>query len=118
MSREIATADKPFSPNKSLLSRIATQTIASTREYQETVDLLKSQLQRADSKWRCFFKALVVIEFLLHFGNRKCVEWAMENLDSIRALQLFKHADAKAEFRGKKDHAPKFLRCPTSPVDM
>lgn len=118
MSRKTATADKPYSPTKSQLSRVASQTNASTHEYQETVDFLKSQLQCADSKWRCYFKTLVVIEHLLHLGNERCVEWAMENLDSIRALELFSHADEKAKFRGKKDHTPKILRFPTSSVDI
>jgi epsin len=116
MSGKTATADKPFSPTKSQLSKIAAQTNASTHEYQETVAFLESQLQRADSKWRCYFRTLVVIEYLLHFGNERCVRWATENLDSIRALELFNHADGKAKFRGKKDHSLEVLRFPTSPV--
>jgi hypothetical protein len=107
MSGKTATTDKPFSPTRSQLSKIAAQTHASTHEYQETVTFLESQLQRADSKWRCYFRTLVVVEYLLHLGNERCVRWAKENLDSIRALELFNHADGKAKFRGKKDHSPK-----------
>jgi epsin len=117
-SGKLATADKPHSPSKSQLSRVAAQTNASIHEYQETVGFLKSQLQRTDNKWRCYFKILVVIEYLLHLGSERCIEWAKENLDSIRSLELFNHADKKAEFRGKKDHTPKILRYPTSLVDM
>jgi hypothetical protein len=118
MSGKTATADKPFSPIKSQLSNIAAQTNASTHEYQETVAFLESQLQRADSKWRCYFRTLVVIEYLLHHGNERCVRWAMQNLDSIKALELFNHADGKAEFRGKKEYSPRILRFPTSLVDI
>ena len=118
MSKNTATADKPFSPTKSLLSKIAAQTNASTHEYQETVDFLENRLQRSDGKWRCYFKTLVVIEYLLHLGNERCVRWATENLDSIRALELFNHADGKAKFRGMKDHTPKILCFPTSVVDI
>jgi epsin len=106
MSRKIATVDRPYSPKKSQMSRVAAQTNASAHEYQETVDFLKRQLQCADTKWRCFFKILVVIEYLLHFGNEKCVEWAMENLDSIKVLELFNHAEEKAKFKGKRCHSP------------
>jgi hypothetical protein len=60
----------------------------------------------------------VVIEYLLHLGSERCIEWAKENLGSIRALELFNHADEKVKFRGKKDHTHKILRSPTSLVDM
>ena len=118
MYKKTATADKPFSPTKSQLSRVATQTYTSISEYQDTVELLKRQMQCVDGKWRCYFKTLVVIEYLLHLGNERCVRWATENLDSIRALELFNHADGKAKFRGMKDHTPKILCFPTSVVDI
>lgn len=110
--------DKPYSPSKSQLSRVAAQTCASMREYQETVDSLKRQLQYDDSKWRRYFKTLVVIEHLLHLGNERCVEWATENLDSILALKVFNHVDKKAEYKGKKGYIPKILRFTMPLIDM
>jgi epsin len=102
MSSKTATTDKPHSPSKSQLSKVAAQTHCSTHEYQETVDFLKRQLQCVGSKWRCCFKTLVVIEYLLHHGSERCIEWAIENADSIKTLELFKHENEKAEFKGKK----------------
>jgi hypothetical protein len=102
MSSKTATTDKPHSPSKSQLSRVAAQTHGSAHEYQETMDFLKRQLQCLGGKWRCYFKTLVVIEYLLHHGNEKCVEWAIGNTDSIKTLELFNHQDEKAKFIGKK----------------
>jgi len=110
MFKKTATADKPFSPTKSQLSKVAAQTHASAHEYEETVDFLKSQLQSLENKWRCYFKVLVVIEYLLRFGSETCVRWAMENVDTIKALKLFNHVDKKAEFRGKQGCISKTLR--------
>ena len=118
MSRRTATADKPFSPTKSQLSKIAAQTNTSTHECQETLGFLRTQLQCADNKWRVCFRALVVIEYLLHFGNERCVQWAMENLDSIRPLERYNHPDKMHEFRGKEDCTPKILRFSTSLADI
>ena len=37
----------------------------------------------------------MVIEYLLHLGSERCVEWAKENLDSIQVLKVFNHIDKK-----------------------
>lgn len=119
MLEKTATADKPFSPTKSQLNKVAAQTHGLTTEYRDTVDFLKRQMQCVGGKWRCYFKVLVVIEYLLFFGSERCVGWAMENLNSIRALELFSHADEKARFRGeKRSTPPKFFGSPVSSADV
>ncbi|KAL5327966.1 hypothetical protein ACEPPN_005672 [Leptodophora sp. 'Broadleaf-Isolate-01'] len=94
-----ATANKPYNPPKTLLSKIVAQTSSSPHEYLETVAFLNKELQCTNRKWRCCFKALVVVEYLLSFGNENFVGWAKENLESIEALQHFSHDDVKATFR-------------------
>ncbi|CEG83097.1 Putative EH domain binding protein epsin 2 [Rhizopus microsporus] len=57
------------------------------------MDMLDKRLNDKGKNWRHVFKALVVLDYLLHFGSENVVMYAKENVYVIKTLREFQHLD-------------------------
>ncbi|CEI94451.1 Putative EH domain binding protein epsin 2 [Rhizopus microsporus] len=57
------------------------------------MDMLDKRLNDKGKNWRHVFKALVVLDYLLHFGSENVVLYAKENVYVIKTLREFQHLD-------------------------
>ncbi|ORE06277.1 ENTH-domain-containing protein [Rhizopus microsporus var. microsporus] len=87
-----ATSNDPHGPSGVILNELAQLTF-NEHDFIEIMDMLDKRLNDKGKNWRHVFKALVVLDYLLHFGSENVVMYAKENVYVIKTLREFQHLD-------------------------
>ncbi|RCH80675.1 hypothetical protein CU097_001563, partial [Rhizopus azygosporus] len=87
-----ATSNDPHGPSGVILNELAQLTF-NEHDFIEIMDMLDKRLNDKGKNWRHVFKALVVLDYLLHFGSENVVLYAKENVYVIKTLREFQHLD-------------------------
>lgn len=66
---------------------------SSPTDYYEIMDILDLRLNDKAEDWRHLYKALKLLDYLLHEGSELCVQWARKNIYIIKTLREFNHVD-------------------------
>lgn len=69
-------------------------------DFVEIVEMLDHRLRDTGKNWRHVFKALVVIDYLLHAGSENIVLHYQDNRHSIRVLKTFQYLDDNGRDQG------------------
>ena len=94
-----ATSSDPWGPHGSVLTEIAARTHYA-EDRRTILDLLWRRLGERPEQWRCVYKALSVVEFLLAQGSREVVEELCGCARRVAALDSFFFRDAEGKDQG------------------
>ncbi|KAG2490744.1 hypothetical protein HYH03_010899 [Edaphochlamys debaryana] len=88
-----ATRNEPWGPTGTMLAELA-ELSNDPQHLQVIFAVLDYRIRSAEHKWRCVYKALQVLEFLLKRGSPQCLAAAGELLVPLAALSNFQHVGA------------------------
>ncbi|PIA17264.1 ENTH-domain-containing protein [Coemansia reversa NRRL 1564] len=94
-----ATSNEPGSPPGSLMSEIAQATFNQT-DFLGVMEIIDKRMNDKGRLWRHVFKALTVLDFLLHAGSPYVVEYAIDNIFIVKTLREFQHIDDSGRDQG------------------
>jgi len=70
------------------------------RDFVEIMDILDKRLNDSGKNWRHVFKALAVLDYLIHSGSEQVVAYAKQNLYVIKTLKEFQYIDEEGKDQG------------------
>lgn len=71
-----------------------------SREFTEIMDMLDKRLNDSGKNWRHVYKALIVLDYLLHCGSEQVVAYTRENIHIIKTLKEFQYIDDNGRDQG------------------
>ena len=83
-----ATSNDSSPPPASLLQEIAASTYNSIDSVQ-IIDMLEKRLNDSGKNWRHVYKALVVLDYLIHCGSENVVQYFKDNIHYVKTLKEF-----------------------------
>ncbi|KAF9973914.1 hypothetical protein BGZ73_002813 [Actinomortierella ambigua] len=75
------------------------------QEFIEIMEILDKRLNDKGANWRHVFKALTVLDYLLHVGSENVVRYAKENLYIVKTLKEFQYIDTEGKDQGANGEA-------------
>ncbi|KAK8948812.1 Clathrin interactor EPSIN 1 [Platanthera zijinensis] len=87
-----ATSDEPWGPHGSALLELAEATKKFT-ESQMVLNVLWTRLSDTSANWRCIYKALTVIEYLIANGSERIITNIDEQSHQISSLSSFEYVE-------------------------
>ncbi|KAF9161854.1 hypothetical protein DFQ27_008283 [Actinomortierella ambigua] len=94
-----ATSNDPWGPSGTQMNELA-QATYHQQEFIEIMEILDKRLNDKGANWRHVFKALTVLDYLLHVGSENVVRYAKENLYIVKTLKEFQYIDAEGKDQG------------------
>ncbi|KAJ1833002.1 hypothetical protein LPJ63_003084 [Coemansia sp. RSA 2711] len=94
-----ATSNEPGAPSIALMGEIAQATYNQT-DFLGVMEIIDKRMNDKGRLWRHVFKALTVLDFLLHSGSPYVVEYAIDNLFVVKTLREFQHIDDSGRDQG------------------
>ncbi|KAG0287455.1 hypothetical protein BGZ98_004636, partial [Dissophora globulifera] len=70
------------------------------QEFLEIMEILDKRMNDKGKNWRHVFKALTVLDYLLHVGSESVVKYAQENLYIVKTLKEFQYIDEEGKDQG------------------
>jgi epsin len=64
------------------------------------MDMLDKRLNDSGKNWRHVYKALIVLDYLLHCGSEQVVAYTKENIHIIKTLKEFQYVDEDGKDQG------------------
>ncbi|KXS16765.1 ENTH-domain-containing protein [Gonapodya prolifera JEL478] len=95
-----ATSNDPWGPPGHLMGEIAEAT-NNHRDFLEIMEILDKRLNDSGKNWRHVFKALTLLDYLLHCGSEGVISYAKENLYVIKTLKEFQYIDEDGRDQGQ-----------------
>ncbi|GMM49083.1 epsin [Starmerella bacillaris] len=86
------TANTEETPSLQLMQEVADASFDET-ECLLIMDMIDKRLNDKGKYWRHVLKALVLLDYLVHYGGEGAVLWCRENLYLIKTLREFHHRD-------------------------
>ncbi|KAK7204561.1 hypothetical protein BZA70DRAFT_196479 [Myxozyma melibiosi] len=87
-----ATSNDNWGPDASDLDDIALMTF-NIMDFYDIMEMLDKRLNDKGKNWRHVLKALVVLDYALHFGAENVVRWTKDNIYVIKTLREFAYID-------------------------
>ncbi|KAI3647338.1 hypothetical protein MP228_007559 [Amoeboaphelidium protococcarum] len=94
-----ATSNDPWGPSGTQMGEIADCTYR-TQDFMEIMDILDKRLNDSGKNWRHVFKALTLLDYLLHCGSEQVIAYAKQNLYVIKTLKEFQFVDDEGKDQG------------------
>ncbi|KAI8910061.1 hypothetical protein DFJ77DRAFT_115460 [Powellomyces hirtus] len=94
-----ATSNDPWGPSGSLMADISQSTF-NHRDYVEIMEMVDKRLNDSGKNWRHVFKALTLLDYLLHTGSEAVITYARENIHVIKTLKEFQFIDDDGKDQG------------------
>ncbi|KND04682.1 uncharacterized protein SPPG_00395 [Spizellomyces punctatus DAOM BR117] len=94
-----ATSNDPWGPSGSLMAEISQATF-NHRDFLEIMEMIDKRLNDHGKNWRHVFKALTLLDYLLHTGSEAVIAYARENLYVIKTLKEFQYIDDDGKDQG------------------
>ncbi|KAJ3174338.1 hypothetical protein HDU88_000306 [Geranomyces variabilis] len=94
-----ATSNDPWGPSGSLMADISQSTF-NHREYVEIMEMVDKRLNDSGKNWRHVFKALTLLDYLLHTGSEAVITYAREHIHVIKTLKEFQYIDDDGKDQG------------------
>lgn len=94
-----ATCNDESLPSNTLLRQISSAT-NSPGALQSIVKILDKRLNDNGKNWRHIYKALIVLDYLLHDGSDQVTRYLQDNLHCVKTLQQFQYIDSDGIDRG------------------
>ncbi|KAI0352211.1 ENTH-domain-containing protein [Trametes cingulata] len=87
-----ATCNDPWPPSGKEMYELAQMTY-NQNDFVEIMEVLDKRLNDKGKNWRHVFKALLVLDYLLHSGSDNVVRFCEDNLYEIKTLREFQYVD-------------------------
>ncbi|CAL2051526.1 unnamed protein product [Caenorhabditis brenneri] len=87
-----ATSNDPWGPSTALMSEIADLT-HNPMAFTEIMSIVWKRLNDSGKNWRHVYKSLVLLDFLINFGDEKVAQQCRENVFTIETLKDFQHVE-------------------------
>ncbi|MBW0531125.1 hypothetical protein O181_070840 [Austropuccinia psidii MF-1] len=94
-----ATSNDPWGPSGTQMNEIATLTF-NQQDFIEIMEMLDKRLNDKGKNWRHVFKALTLLDYLLHAGSQNVVFYFRENAYIIKTLKEFQYIDEYGKDQG------------------
>ncbi|KAF9128530.1 hypothetical protein BGW39_004983 [Mortierella sp. 14UC] len=94
-----ATSNDPWGPSGSQMNELAAAS-HNQHEFLEIMEILDKRMNDKGKNWRHVFKALTVLDYLLHVGSESVVKYARENLYIVKTLKEFQYIDEEGKDQG------------------
>ncbi|KAG0042428.1 hypothetical protein BGZ83_000467 [Gryganskiella cystojenkinii] len=94
-----ATSNDPWGPSGTQMNELARATF-NEQEFLEIMEILDKRMNDKGKNWRHVFKALTVLDYLLHVGSENVVRYARENLYIVKTLKEFQLIDEDGKDQG------------------
>ncbi|KAF9950046.1 hypothetical protein BGZ72_008232 [Mortierella alpina] len=94
-----ATSNDPWGPSGTQMNELARATFGQ-QEFLEIMEILDKRMNDKGKNWRHVFKALTVLDYLLHVGSENVVKYARENLYIVKTLKEFQYIDEEGKDQG------------------
>ena len=94
-----ATSNDPWGPSGSQMQEVAEFTYSGA-DFMEIMDLIDKRLNDSGKNWRHVFKALTLLDYLIHCGSEQVVAYAKQNLYVIKTLKEFQYIDEEGRDQG------------------
>ncbi len=66
-------------------------------EFMEIMDIIDKRLNDSGKNWRHVFKALTLLDYLIHSGSEQVIAYAKQNLYVIKTLKEFQFIDEEGK---------------------
>ncbi|KAF8932169.1 hypothetical protein BGZ52_010844 [Haplosporangium bisporale] len=94
-----ATSNDPWGPSGTQMNELARATFGQ-QEFLEIMEILDKRMNDKGKNWRHVFKALTVLDYLLHVGSENVVRYARDNLYIVKTLKEFQYIDEDGKDQG------------------
>ncbi|KAG0229966.1 hypothetical protein B0O80DRAFT_490587 [Mortierella sp. GBAus27b] len=94
-----ATSNDPWGPSGTQMNELAMAT-QNPQAFIEIMEILDKRMNDKGKNWRHVFKALTVLDYLLHVGSEDVVRYARENLYIVKTLKEFQYIDEEGKDQG------------------
>lgn len=94
-----ATSNDPWGPPSNLMAEIAELT-RNPLSYNETMSMIWRRLNDHGKNWRHVYKALVLLDHLVHHGSERVTRDCRNNIVAVRTLADFQHVDENGRDNG------------------
>lgn len=94
-----ATSNDPWGPTGQQMNEIAQMTY-NQNDFVEIMEMLDKRLNDKGKNWRHVFKALTVLDYLLHNGSENVIIYFKDNLYIIKTLKEFQYVDEYSKDQG------------------
>ncbi|KAF9163531.1 hypothetical protein BGX21_000187 [Mortierella sp. AD011] len=94
-----ATSNDPWGPSGSQMNELAEATF-NQQAFLEIMEILDKRMNDKGKNWRHVFKALTVLDYLLHVGSENVVKYARENTYVVKTLKEFQYIDEDGKDQG------------------
>ncbi|KAF9328845.1 hypothetical protein BG006_008032 [Podila minutissima] len=94
-----ATSNDPWGPSGAQMNELARASFGQ-QEFLEIMEILDKRLNDKGKNWRHVFKALTVLDYLLHVGSENVVKYAKDNIYIVKTLKEFQYIDEEGKDQG------------------
>ncbi|KAK0551226.1 hypothetical protein OC846_003365 [Tilletia horrida] len=94
-----ATSNDPWGPSGAQMNELA-QLSYNQNDFIEMMELLDKRLNDKGKNWRHVFKALTVLDYLIHAGSENVIIYFRDNLYLVKTLKEFQHIDDYGKDQG------------------
>ncbi|KAF9354830.1 hypothetical protein BGX34_010789 [Mortierella sp. NVP85] len=94
-----ATSNDPWGPSGTQMNELAMAT-HNPQDFVEIMEILDKRLNDKGKNWRHVFKALTVLDYLLHVGSEDVVRYARDNIYIVKTLKEFQYIDDDGKDQG------------------
>ncbi|KAF9360489.1 hypothetical protein BGX26_009179 [Mortierella sp. AD094] len=94
-----ATSNDPWGPSGTQMNELSNATY-NQQDFLEIMEILDKRMNDKGKNWRHVFKALTVLDYLLHVGSENVVKYARENLYIVKTLKEFQYIDEDGKDQG------------------
>ncbi|GHJ86147.1 hypothetical protein NliqN6_2549 [Naganishia liquefaciens] len=94
-----ATSNDPWGPSGTQMNELA-QLTYNQNDFVEIMEMLDKRLNDKGKNWRHVFKALTLLDYLLHAGSENVVLYFKDNIYVIKTLKEFVYVDEDGKDTG------------------
>ncbi|KAE8270099.1 hypothetical protein A4X09_0g2258 [Tilletia walkeri] len=94
-----ATSNDPWGPSGAQMNELA-QLSYNQNDFIEMMEILDKRLNDKGKNWRHVFKALTVLDYLIHAGSENVIIYFRDNLYLVKTLKEFQHIDDLGKDQG------------------
>ncbi|KAI5121733.1 hypothetical protein M0805_009025 [Coniferiporia weirii] len=94
-----ATSNDPWGPTGQQMNEIAQMTF-NQNDFVEIMEMLDKRLNDKGKNWRHVFKALTVLDYLLHNGSENVIIYFRDNAYIVKTLKEFQYVDEYSKDQG------------------
>jgi hypothetical protein len=94
-----ATNEEQWGPHSTTMQEIAQYTL-SYEHYSEVMGVIWKRMFQDKENWRCVYKSLLLLNYLIKNGSEKVVTSTREHLYDLRSLENYTYHDDTGKDQG------------------